>query len=195
MRAAMLVIAPLSVVTAVAHAGDKPDPNADYEASEANLEPNAPRSGMMFAFAGGFGVLMGGDIGVGRGGAVSIRVGHRATHDTELTFELSGTGALHKIGTNDSPTTDTNVGLFIGAQTYFGRATWLRVAAGPTAFTANVQTSMQHTAGGVGGLVGGGLDLARWGYLVLGFESFAMSSITSDGFKMQLGFAFGLSYY
>ncbi len=52
-----------------------------------------------------------------------------------------------------------------------------------------------RTAGGFGGLVGGGLDVARFGYLVLGLEAFGMSSITSDGFKLQLGFAFGITYY
>jgi hypothetical protein len=149
----------------------------------------------MFGLAGGFGVLVGGDIGVGRGGALSLRVGHVATRSTEITFEITGTGALHKLGMNDSPVTDTNVGLFAGAQTYVSRATWVRIAAGPTVFTANVGGAGQHTAGGFGGLVGGGLDVARFGYFVLGFESFGMTSITSDGFKLQLGFAFGLSYY
>ena len=52
-----------------------------------------------------------------------------------------------------------------------------------------------NSHGGFGGLVGGGLDLARWGYLVLGLETFAMASITGDGFKFQLGFATNLSYY
>jgi hypothetical protein len=197
-RAAVLVIALSSAVSSAAHAETKPpapDANTDFEASEANLESTSPRSGLMFAFAGGFGVLIGGNIGVGRGGAVSLRVGHKATRSTQITFEFSGTGALHRIGTNDAPTTDSNAGLFAGAQTYLGRATWVRLAAGPTVFTANANTSMQYSKPGFGGLVGGGLDLARWGYVVLGFESFAMASMTRDGFKMQLGFAFGLSYY
>jgi hypothetical protein len=149
----------------------------------------------MFGLAGGFGVLIGGDIGVGRGGALSLRLGHVATRSTEITFELSGTGALHRLGMNDSAVTDTNVWLFAGALTYVSRATWVRAAAGPTVFTANVGGAGQYTAGGLGGLVGGGLDVARFGYLVLGFEAFGMSSITSDGFKMQLGFAFGITYY
>jgi hypothetical protein len=49
--------------------------------------------------------------------------------------------------------------------------------------------------GGVGGLVGGGFDIARWGYLVLGFETFGMASVSSDGLKVQLAFSAGLSYY
>jgi hypothetical protein len=197
-RAAVLAVTvagTLVAATPAAHADGKPDPNTDLEASEANLESSLPRTGVMFGIAGGLGVLIGGDIGVGRGGALSLRLGHVATRSTEITFEISGTGALHKLGMNDSPVTDTNAGLFAGALTYFSRATWVRVAAGPTVFTANVGGTGQHTAGGFGGLVGGGLDVARFGYLVLGFEAFGMTSVTSDGFKMQLGFAFGVTYY
>lgn len=199
MRAAVLAIAAVLAAAPEARAETrataKPDENTDIEASEANLESSLPRAGVMVGLAGGFGVLIGGDIGVGRGGALSIRLGHVATRSTEITFELTGTGALHKIGMTDSPVTDTNVGLFAGAQTYASRATWVRVAAGPTVFTANVGGTGQRTAGGFGGLVGGGLDIARFGYLVLGLEAFGMSSITSDGFKLQLGFAFGVTYY
>jgi len=194
-RAAVLAIASVLAAASAAHAGTKPDENTDIEASEANLEADLPRSGVMVGLAGGFGVLIGGDIGVGRGGALSLRVGHVATRSTEITFEIAGTGALHKQAVNASPVTDTNVGLFAGAMTYASRATWVRIAGGPTVFTANVGGVNQHTAGGLGALVGGGLDIARFGYLVLGFEAFGMSSITSDGLKLQLGFAFGISYY
>lgn len=193
MRAAVLAIASVLAGAPSARAGAKPDEITDIESSEANLEADLPRSGVMVGLAGGFGVLIGG--GAGRGGALSLRVGHVATRATEITFELVGTGALHKQAVNDAAVTDTNVGLFAGALTYASRATWVRLAGGPTVFTANVGGANQRTAGGVGGLVGGGLDIARFGYLVLGFEAFGMSSITSEGFKLQLGFAFGISYY
>jgi hypothetical protein len=175
--------------------GSSPDPIADVESREANLESTSPRSGLLVSLSIGFGVLMGGDIGVGRGGMASLRLGHVATRRTLITFELTGTGALHKQGTNDAPVTDTNAGLFAGAQTYASGSTWFRIAAGPTVFNANIGGTGYHQAAGLGGLLGGGLELARWGYLVLGLEALTMGSITRDGFKFQFGFGLGLAHY
>lgn len=200
MRSAFVVIAAVAGTTSV-HADDRPAPApappdeiADVESREANLESVAPRAGLVFAAAAGFGVLVGGDIGVGRGGAVSLRVGHVATRRTVITFELTGSGAQHKPAMTSKALTDTNVGLFAGAQTYVSRSTWVRLAGGPTVFTANIGGD-QYTRGGVGGLAGFGLDLVRRRFLVLGFESFGMGSVSRDGFKLQLGFGLGLSYY
>ncbi len=181
---------------AAAEPAKEPDPIADVEASEANLESNAPRSGLLVSVSLGFGVLIGGDIGVGSGGMASVRVGHVATRKTVITFELTGTGALHTQATQDSPVTDTNAGLFAGALSYASPSTWFRIAGGPTVFNANLGGTGYRTAAGIGALLGGGLDLARWGYLVLGCEVMSMASVTSgEGFKFQLGFGFGLSYY
>lgn len=193
MHRAVLVIAMLPAGEAVA--GSAPDEITDVEAGEANLESNAPRSGLVVAISGGGGVTLGGDLGVGRGGALSLRMGHVATRKTIISFEITGTGALHKQSIDGPTVTDTNIGLFAGAQRYAGSSTWFRVAGGFTALTKNIGGD-ESTAGGIGALLGGGLDLARWGYLVLGLETFAMSSITSGtGFTMQLGFNLGLSHY
>jgi hypothetical protein len=199
-RAAVLVIA---IASSAAFADSKPeqkneappDENADVESREANLESNAPRKGVVFGLAIGPGVLMGGNVGVGRGGALSLRLGHVATRSSVITFEIVGTGAQHSIATNDPAVTDTNVGLFAGIQTYISRATWLRLSGGPTVFSANIGGSNQHQNGGVGGLAGAGFDIARWGYLVLDISAFGMTSLTSDGGKVQLGFVLGLTYY
>lgn len=173
-----------------------PDEITDEEIREANLESNAPRDGFVFAGALGFGILMGGDIGVGRGPALSLRFGHVATQRSVITFELVGTGGLHKKATNADTLTDSNIGLFAGVQHYTSKSLWVRLAGGLDVFTANSTTSMAGTPhGGIGALAGGGVDLARWGYLVLGFETFVMTSVTGDGFKAQLGFATNLSYY
>ncbi len=192
-RTALVVIALGGVAGAETTA--KPDPITDEETAEANLETSAPRSGLTVSFSLGGGLLLGGDIGVGRGGAVSLRIGHVATRRTVITFELSGTGALHRRGMNDAAMTDTNAALYAGALRYTTRSTWVRAAGGLTVFTANVGTDEQHAHAGLGGLVGGGLDLIRWGYLVFGAEIFGMSSITGDGFKVNTGFCFGLTYY
>lgn len=171
-----------------------PDEITDDEIREANLESNAPRDGFVFAGALGFGILMGGDIGVGRGPALSLRAGHVATRRSVITFEIVGTGGLHKNMTQTF--TDSNIGLFAGVQRYTSKSLWVRLAGGLDVFTANSGGGMAGTPhGGIGALAGGGLNLARWGYLVLGFETFVMTSVTGDGFKAQLGFATNLSYY
>jgi hypothetical protein len=172
-----------------------PDEIAETEAREANLESNAPRRGLTFGGALLGGIMLGGDIGVGRGPGGSLRVGHVATRKTVITFELVGTGALHKPSTTQT-LTDSNGGLFLGAQRYASPSAWVRIAGGPDLLSKNVgQGSVASNHGGIGGLVGAGLDLARWGYLVFGLEAFLMTSVTGDGFKVQLAFGAGLSYY
>ena len=184
----LLLSAP-AVVAAVA-----PDRIADTEAREANLESADPREGFVFSGVVGFGVLVGGDLGVGRGPAIGVRAGHVATRTLALTFELVGTTALHKEA-QDSPTLyDSNFGLFVGVQRFTAGSTWLRAAGGVDVFTANIGKS-PTSHGGLGGVAGAGYDFARWGYLALGVELFTMASVTNDGLKLQLGFCTNLSYY
>lgn len=200
---AALVVTFASVAHADAPAKTEPAPDeiADIEAREANLEPIEPRKGLTFAGAVGGGILMGGDLGVGRGPTLSLRLGHVATRKTIITFELTGNSALHKramTGAGSETLTDSNFALLAGAQRYTTASLWLRAGAGPTLLVTDAMTD--GTGGdkpriGAGGLVGGGIDLARWGYLVLGLETFGMASVSSDGFKLQISFGLGLSYY
>jgi hypothetical protein len=176
----------------------EPDEIADIEAREANLESKEPRKGFTFAAAFGGGIMLGGDLGVGRGPAVSLRFGHVATRKTVITFELAGGGALHKPALMDDTVTDNNFGFFVGAQRYTSRSVWVRAAGGLNVLVKNADVDGgggDPPQGGIGGLVGGGFDIARWGYLVLGLETFAMTTLTSDGLKVQLAFNLGLSYY
>lgn len=196
-------VATLVVLAIPAHADTSkqqppPDEIADIESREANLEPNEPRKGLTFAGALGGGILIGGDIGVGRGPAISLRLGHVATRKTVITFELAGSSGLHKESVTGSTVADSNFGLFAGAQRYTSPSLWVRGAGGVTIF---VEDAMPDGGGGktpragIGGLAGAGFDIARWGYLVLGFETFGVASVSSDGFKLQLAFSLGLSYY
>ncbi len=181
----------------------KPDPEpdeiADVESREANLETKAPRKGLTFAAAFGGGIVVGGDVGVGRGPTVSLRLGHVATRKTVITFELNRGDALHKASVDGSTLYDLNVALLAGAQRYTSRSLWVRAAGGPVFLTKNA-TSAAGTGGespraGVAGLIGAGFDIARWGYLVFGAELTGMASVTGDGLKAQGGFALGFSYY
>jgi hypothetical protein len=191
-RRALVAIA---VIALCGTATAEPDVIADEESREANLESKAPREGVTVSLSLGAGLLVGGDIGVGRGGAVSARIGHVATRRTVITFELTGTGALHRRGEMGEVVTDTNAGLYAGALRYAGRSTWVRAAGGLTVFNANVGSDDQFARAGIGGLVGGGLDFVRWGYVVLGAEVFGMGSFTRDGFKVNTGLCLGLTYY
>jgi hypothetical protein len=97
-----------------------------------------------------------------------------------------------------STLTDSNFALLAGAQRYTTGSLWLRAAGGLTILVQNANTNGtggDEPIGGIGGLVGGGVDIARWGYLVFGAELFGMGSVSSDGLKLQLAFSLGLSYY
>jgi hypothetical protein len=188
----------------VAHAdtaakrGPAADEIADVESREANLEPNEPRKGLTFAAAGGGGLLIGGDTGVGRGAAVSLRMGHVATRKTIITFELTGNTAFHKQAVNNETLMDSNFALFAGAQRYTTSSVWVRAAGGPTLLVTDAMTSGMggnKPIAGLGALVGGGLDLFRAGYFVIGLETFGIASVSRDGLKLQLSFGLGLSYY
>ena len=190
----------LLLMIGVAHADDEPDQIADDESKEANLEPTPqtnPRSGFTLTGALGFGIQIGGDIGVGRGGAISIRGGHVATRRTVITIELVGTGALHKAALMGETLTDSSIGLLAGAQRYLDRSIWVRVAGGLNVLTLNTKPdgTGSESHGGIALLLGGGFDIIRLGYFVLGVEVFAMNGLTSDGYKLGIGFATGVSYY
>jgi hypothetical protein len=178
----------------------KPDEIADVESREANLESKEPRKGFTFAAAIGGDIMIGGDIGVGRGPCLSLRLGHVATRKTIITFELAFTSGLHKAATMSDTLTDSNVGLFVGAQRYTSRSFWVRAAGGLTVLSQNLKTDGSGGDApvlGIGGLVGAGLDIARLGrYIpVISLEGFGMASASREGLKAQLAFGLGFAYY
>ncbi len=194
-RALAIVLA----VTGVAHAEDAkpadppPDPRAVEEASEANLVSDSPRAGVMVSASLGGGLVMGD--GVGRGPAVSFRFGHVATSTTELTFEVAATSLLHEPMAGDLRHNDL-VHLMAGALHYVGPSFWIRGAGGLSLYTVDDpgQSKLPHP--GAGGLVGIGIDLVRWHYLVLGLESFTtMSIVKTRGLMLDSGLCLGLTYY
>ena len=175
----------------------KPDEVADIESREANLESEDPRSGLTFSFAfSPMGVTLGG--GVGRGPAVSIRLGHVATRRTVITFEFAGTSALHKAATEAPTLTDNHFGLFAGAQSYRTKYLWVRGAGG---FMFLVKDVMSDGTGGskgptgLAGLVGAGADVYRHGYFVMALEATGIASLSRDGGLLQIGAMLSFSYY
>lgn len=210
MKLAVVVVAALSGVTPARAETAKPDStakpdlaadesgdeNADATAREANLESNAPRQGLVVAGSVGFGVMMGG--GVGRGPVADLRLGHVATQRTLITFELAISSSLHKEATMNQTLTDSVAGLFVGAQSYTAprSSIWFRGAGGLAIYQADFgKKDPPKAVPGVGGLAGLGVDIARWGKLVLGVEAFSVASLSSQGFKLDLNFSTSLSLY
>jgi hypothetical protein len=172
-----------------------PDQDAEQAASEANLESNAPRAGVTFSFSAGAGLTMGD--GVGRGPAVSFRLGHVATPSTVLTFELTVGSLLHEQQGSSKLLHNDDLGLMAGALHYVNRSLWIRGAGGLTVYTVdNIVPELRVAHAGIGGLVGIGLDFVRWHYLVLGIETFDQLSIVSTkGLVFNNGLCLGLTYY
>jgi hypothetical protein len=172
------------------------DDLARHAAEEANLVSIAPRVGLTFAIAVGGAMLLGGDGGVGRGGALSLRVGQVATPNTIITFELTGGSALHDTQGMLLHNDDGNV--LAGGQYYAAPVFWVRGAGGFGVYTKHSvlgASTMTATYSGPAGAVGAGLDLYRRHYLAIGLEAFAIAKIARDGLHTTSGLCLGVSYY
>ena len=193
-----------AVQPAPAPAGGEADP-AVQEASDANLESTGNRSGMTLAASLGGGLIIGFGIkdSVGRGPALTLRLGHVATRRTVTTLELGVTTALHQ-PKGGSIETDRNVNVMVGAQYYVNPSLWLRGAGGLGIYQAQENKSSIPVVGmptvvdlslmGPAALVGIGLEVARFKWAVLGFETATSAMINRDGVlvasQLNLGLAF-----
>jgi hypothetical protein len=193
--AALLVAVATTLATGVARAEparpaaareSEPDP-AVQDATDANLETTESRSGLTFTASLGGGLTAGFGItdSVGRGGALSLRLGHVATRHTVITFELTGTASLHKAATMSSTKANTDVNLLAGAQYYVNRSLWLRAAGGIGVYTRrdvrDVGGNRDITLVGPTALGGLGFELLRFKWAVLGLEFNGSTMISSDG--------------
>lgn len=202
-RPALAVIA----LAGVAHAEPRvaattPAPDSAVEdAGDANLESNADRRGLTFDIAAGGGLVVGLGIkdSVGRGGAVSLRLGHVATRRTVINFNLDVTAALHKEGSAGSVYTNTAASLTAGARTYLNTSLWVRGAAGLGIYDAH-QVALENGQHGdirlfgPAVLAGLGIDLARFKWAVLALDTALTAIITTDGVLVTSGLRLGLSF-
>jgi len=176
-----------------------PDEIADIESREANLERKEPRNGLTFTAMLDADVMLGN--GVGRGVALSFRIGHVATRKTVITFEATLPNSLHKmtgVGGMEGPLlVDTNACFFAGAQRYTGRTKWLRAAGGLTALNKNARADGSDNGdppiAGIGALVGAGADFVKIGPWISG-ELMFMGSLSRDGLKVVFGAGLGLMF-
>ncbi len=189
-----------SSVTSVAAAGEPPDSAVD-EAADANLESIEARRGLTFSVSVGGGLLVGIGIedSVGRGPAVSLRLGHVATRRTVITFEIATTAALHKPAMMSGTAADASVNLLAGARTYVNPSLWLRGAGGIGVFQGRelLRDSGKLedlTLAGPALLGGVGVDVARLKWTVLSVEVAISAMINREGVLVASGLNFGLSF-
>lgn len=176
-----------------------PDP-AVQDAADANLETTESRSGLTFTAALGGGLTAGFGItdSVGRGGSLSLRLGHVATRRTVITFELTVTASLHKAATMSSAKANTDVNLLAGAQYYVNHSLWLRTAGGLGVYTRRDVRSASGvkdvTLVGAAVLGGVGVELLRFKWAVLGFEIGTSAMVSSDGLLIASGAGLDLAF-
>lgn len=179
-------------------ASEPPDPAVE-EAGDANLESTAQRRGMTFAAAVGGGLIAGFGIedSVGRGGALSLRLGRVATPHTVIVFEFDGAVALHKpaMGSTEA---NTNVDLLAGAQYYASPSLWLRLGGGVGVYQARGVVVMMgiprdRTTIGPAVLGGIGVDVVRLKWAVFGIEA-STSAMINGGVLLGSSLKLGLSF-
>jgi len=184
-----------------APASEAADPAVE-EASEANLESTAERRGLTFSVSVGGGLMIGFGIAgsVGRGGALSLRLGHVATPHTVITFEITTSVALHQPHVANPPVkTNTDTNLLAGAQYYVNRTLWLRAAGGIGVYKGE---DVELSTGGTGELqvvapavLGGiGIDVLRFKWAMLGLETGTSAMVTRSGVLVASSLSLGLSF-
>jgi hypothetical protein len=189
-------------VTAAAEPASTPsDPDpAVAEAADANLESVEARRGLTFDATVGGGLIFGIGIkdSVGRGPAVSLRVGHVANRRTVITLELTTTAALHKPAMNSGTEANTSANLLAGARTYVNPSLWLRAAGGLGVYQARgilVDDKLDNVTLIGPALLGGmGIDVARFKWAVLSIDFATSAMVNRDGVLIASGINFGLSF-
>ncbi len=197
----------LVALTSTAHAGglqdttlNEPDPAAE-RAGDANLESKEHRTGLTFAGALGGAITLGFGIkdSVGRGGSVSLRLGHVATPQTLITFELAVDAVLHQPpGMNTSIQTNTNTDVLAGAQYYVNPSFWIRGGGGLGVYQARDVTLSSGSQGslqliGPAAVAGFGIDFVRVKWAVFGLEGRTTAMVSNEGVLMALALGLSLS--
>ena len=180
---------------------DAPDPAAQ-RAGDANLESIAQRHGLTLsaAIGGALTVGVGLSDSVGRGGALSLRLGQTMTENSVLTVELQSTTVLRDVGGETITNQDTN--FMVGAQYFIGSSLFLRFAGGIGDYIRNrvdspemVGKLITRKVAGPVGIGSGGLEYIHSRHVSLDFELFVLGMPNRDGFLLVPGFGLGGSYY
>ncbi|HUJ62037.1 MAG TPA: hypothetical protein VLX92_26205 [Kofleriaceae bacterium] len=174
-------------------ASAKPDPIAEDQAREANLESDAPRDGVTF------GGMIGGGLILGKGSvdtipAISLRLGHVMTRDVVGLFEISGGTLRHRVAMGAPTYTDSSISLLVGAQVYVTDTLWLRGEVGLNVHTIDGMNGQSINPGPAGG-AGAGLDMVRWKRWAIDVEIWGVLSYDRKGALLTSCLGFGLWHY
>ncbi|MEZ4363490.1 MAG: hypothetical protein R3B48_25165 [Kofleriaceae bacterium] len=185
-----------------------PDPAARELAEEANLVSDGPRSGWAFG-VGAFGMQHVATLDdSARGGGLALRVGNAATPTTTIWLEVLGgafTGgnscAPENMSLRCRSRIESSNSLTVTAQTYLGSTMWLRAGGGFASYTQVVtadsldREESRLARGGLGAVMGLGVDVVRWRRNRLALESLVSAHRFSTGWIIDFGFGFGLTRY
>ncbi|MCE9580364.1 MAG: hypothetical protein K8W52_45015 [Deltaproteobacteria bacterium] len=174
-----------------------PDPAAVEQASEANLDEPAGRSGFRLGAALGPATQLGFGIdessGVGFG--VSLRIGTSASPRLAWMVELAFTGyrAENNLG---QATTNTSSLTVLGAQLHVRDSFWLRGGAGFATFSRRTETGPANRVfAGVGAVGGAGFDVLRRGSFAVSLEACATAAFYGSGTVLGGFGALGVMFY
>ena len=189
----------VAALAGVAHAdASKPDRGAEEKATEANLESNAPREGVTIGLVLGGATFVGAGTqdAIGRGTAISARLGHVATPRTVITFELTLLNMLHDDAAG-ALHANTNGNILAGAQYYTSTNLWVRFAGGLGGFTRTgyVPMTLDTTMYGPAALFGIGVDLFRRSKFTLDVQGMTIAMVNSEGVLVTFGLGLGVNYY
>jgi hypothetical protein len=199
-----IALAAIALCSAHAAAADPaPEPVAT-RAGDANLESTEQRRGFTFGVQVGPSLTFGADVGTG--GALALRVGEVATPWTVIDLELAASAVLHSVEDPADPdgegrlVANSNAALLVGVQHWVNPSLFLRLGVGGGRYRCNEcgaprADGMRSTEkyAGVAGSLGVGLDLVRWGSVVLGAEVHSVSLITLDGLLVNTSLGLTLS--
>ena len=202
---ALLAIARTAVADPASKPAIEPPPDpAATRAGDANLETLEQRRGYTFSIVAGPSLTFGADVGTG--GALSLRMGQVATASTVVSFELNGSAVFHSVedpANPDAPgrlVANSNTTLLAGVQHWVNPSLSLRLAVGGGRYRCNecgppdgsgMRTTEKYA--GAAGSFGAGIDLVRWGSLVVGLELHSVTLFTLDGMLSNNSFGLALS--
>lgn len=195
---ARALLAALVLAASPALADEPPPDPAVTEAAEANLLPAGTRENVVLTAAVGGSLTIGLGINdaVGRGGSLSLRLGKVANARWLVTVELATYALLHRFA--GTLHTNTEATLQVGGQYYVRPKLWLRFAGGVGFYRGEMVLLESGARGrqelrGLAGTVGAGLDLVRWGRVIVGLELASTGLATRDGLLSSSALLLGLS--
>lgn len=192
-QANVTVDAPVHVTPVVA----TPDEYANRAGEEANLQTVEHRQGLWLHIGLGpsLGFAVGGNTGSGQGGSLHLMIGQVMRPTWVAFLALTGNAQQHEVMNERKINNYTTAQA--GFQWWWKKSLFLRWAAGVGTYRCNqcedpdeptnpIRVDYQRT--GVSGTFGVGFELVRAKGIVIGLEGSGISTLTTEGVPVSLGF-------